>query len=173
MVKPDLCNIDPADLDEDTLRNMHAIGVDFAMREVNRLKAFESKTSHSRKWKSYFDSERNSNKKSKIESTSQQDDKILYEATSTNKDKILQRCLAAWPTPDQTSGIGNEPGKIVGTTMSQLVDQSSCLNQKDKGSSVNIAGLPTKIKNLKKPGVAKSAAGSTRSKVNWIRTMID
>ena len=42
MVKPDICNINPADLDEETLRNMHAIGVDFAMKKINRLKPFES-----------------------------------------------------------------------------------------------------------------------------------
>jgi len=54
MVKPDLGNINLADLDEDTLRNMHAIGVNFAMKRVNRLKPFESKTAHKRKWRNYF-----------------------------------------------------------------------------------------------------------------------
>lgn len=51
-----------------------------------------------------------------------------YEGTSTNQDKILQRKLAAWPTHELTSGIGNEPGKIVGTTMSSHRDQLSYTN---------------------------------------------
>lgn len=39
-IKPDLCNINPNDLDEETLRNMHAIGINFVTRATNKLKPY-------------------------------------------------------------------------------------------------------------------------------------
>ena len=40
MVKPTLSNVNPADLDAETIRNMHAIGINFALKEENKLKQF-------------------------------------------------------------------------------------------------------------------------------------
>ena len=49
--RPDLCNLNPDDLDEDTLCNMHAIGINFVTKQTNRLKPYESKATKNRKWR--------------------------------------------------------------------------------------------------------------------------
>lgn len=57
-IKPDLANVNPNDLDDGTIRNMHAIGVNFATLHYNKLKPFETKATKKRKWRDYFDEER-------------------------------------------------------------------------------------------------------------------
>ena len=57
-IKPDLCNINPDDLDENTLRNMHAIGIDFATRVTNKMKPYETHATKKRKWRNYLSSEK-------------------------------------------------------------------------------------------------------------------
>ena len=57
-IKPDLCNINPDDLDENTIRNMHAIGINFATRATNKMKPYETHATKKRKWRNYFSSER-------------------------------------------------------------------------------------------------------------------
>ena len=58
-----MSNIDPKDLDANTLRNMNAIGVNFVMKEATKLKAHESISSKARKWRIY-DTARNSKRTS-------------------------------------------------------------------------------------------------------------
>ena len=53
-IKPDLCNINPDDLDEDTIRNMHAIGINFVTRATNKYKPYETHATKKRKWRNYY-----------------------------------------------------------------------------------------------------------------------
>ena len=63
MVRPTLSNVNPADLDPATIKNMNAIGINFAMKQENRLKQFESKAARRRKWRNYFASEKLKNRR--------------------------------------------------------------------------------------------------------------
>lgn len=38
MVKPTISNVNPADLDAETIKNMNAVGINFAMKQENKLK---------------------------------------------------------------------------------------------------------------------------------------
>ena len=49
MLRPDLCNINPDNLDDETLRNMNAIGIDFVTKKTNKLKPYESQGRKMRK----------------------------------------------------------------------------------------------------------------------------
>ena len=49
MLRPDLCNLNPDNLDDETLRNMNAIGIDFVTKKTNRLKPYESQGQKMRK----------------------------------------------------------------------------------------------------------------------------
>jgi len=62
--KPDMANVKPHDLNEGAIRNMNAIGVNFATLRTNRLKPFESRATKKRKWRNTFDSEHSSMVKS-------------------------------------------------------------------------------------------------------------
>ena len=179
LIRPDLCNINPDDLDENTLRNMHAIGIDFATKKTNRLKPFQSRAARTRKWRSVVDEEsRGPGKRQQVE----QKEPIDYDGTSSNAEngKILQRRLAAWPTHDTASGIGSGPDKLVGATLSSAVDQVSYMNTTDawntiqaKGEQV-LAGLPETVRNLQTPGLVKSAVGSSRNKAAILaRTLVE
>jgi len=99
-IKPDLSNINPDDLDESTLRNMHAIGINFATMKSNRLKPFESRATKRRKWRTYFASERNSQRTKVGGKQIEENDFVDYDCSRSNAEnvKILQRRLAAWPT---------------------------------------------------------------------------
>lgn len=79
--------------------------------------------------------------------------------------KILQRRLAAWPTGQQASGIGNEPDKLVGATYSSnpLDYQSYTTEMIQKGGHF-LASLPEDVRQLETPGMVKSAVGSSRNK---------
>lgn len=57
-IKPDLSNVHPQDLDNTTIRNMNAIGVNFATLNTNRLRPFESRATKKRKWRNYFETDR-------------------------------------------------------------------------------------------------------------------
>mmetsp|Transcript_1255 Transcript_1255/g.1671 ORF Transcript_1255/g.1671 Transcript_1255/m.1671 type:complete len:90 (-) Transcript_1255:1766-2035(-) len=88
---------------------MHAIGVNFATLQTNKLKPFESRATKKRKWRDYFETERAS--LVNTNSTTANEDIFDYDGSSSNADKIkiLQRRLTAWPTFEQTSGFGSEP----------------------------------------------------------------
>lgn len=58
--KPNLSNINPADIDEYTRQNMNAVGINFSTKQMNRLKPFESQASKRRKWRNYFSSQKQS-----------------------------------------------------------------------------------------------------------------
>ena len=63
MVKSNLNNSEIVHLDEVTLRNMHAIGINFQIKSENRLKPFESKLARTRNWRKYFGTEMKSKKR--------------------------------------------------------------------------------------------------------------
>lgn len=43
-IKPDLCNINPDDLDEETLRRMQKFGIYFAAKRTNKYKKYQTDT---------------------------------------------------------------------------------------------------------------------------------
>jgi len=49
----------------------------------------------------------------------------------------LQRRLTAWATFDKGSGIGSEPGKLVGATLSHTIDLISYMNATDHKLTTN------------------------------------
>ena len=161
--------MNPNDLDDGTIRNMHAIGVNFATLRSNKLKPFESKATKKRKWRDYFDEERASlsNTKSVVDS---KQEIVDYDGSSSQAEriKILQRRLTAWPTFEQASGLGSEPNQVIGTTISHALDQSSYMNQTDFQFKPDTAGtdktmdLPVDIRNINTPAGVKSAVGSSR-----------
>ncbi len=137
--KPNLSNINPADLDEYTRQNMNAVGINFSTKQMNRLKPFESQSSKRRKWRNYFSSQKQSltgrnsrtvDRRNQNRDLAQNANVVDYDGSSSNVEKvqILQRRLTAWPTFDKASGIGNDPAKLVGTNHSNAIDHISYMN---------------------------------------------
>ena len=170
-IKPDLANVKPEELDDGTIRNMNAIGINFATQHTNRLKPFESRASKKRKWRNNFESDRNSVGKAKL-----QNEIADYDGSRSDaeKIKILQRRLTAWPTFELASGFGSEPTRVVGTvgttTNSNAIDQSYMLGTDlfgtskpgTSGTNQTLDMLPADMRNIQTPGAVKSAVGCSR-----------
>lgn len=86
-IRPDLCNINPDDLDENTLRNMHAIGINFATRTTNKLKPYESHATKKRKWRNYFSSEKMQTEAHSPKNMKDREE-IDYDGTSSHAENV-------------------------------------------------------------------------------------
>ena len=168
--KPDLANVKPEELDDNTLRNMNAIGINFAAKHSNKLKPFETRASRNRKWRNgTYENDRNKVGKS----MNKNEDIADYDGSiNAEKSKILSRRLTAWPTFEEASGFGSEPTRVVGTvatTNSNAIDQTSYMQHTElfgskpetSGTDQTLDTLPADVRNIETPGV-KSAVGCSR-----------
>jgi len=87
-IKPDLSNINPADLDEQTRQNMIAVGINFSTKRVNRLKPYESHATKKRKWRNYFSTEKNNEKRTRNRTLETPHQPIDYDGNLSNADKL-------------------------------------------------------------------------------------
>ncbi len=96
--KPNLSNINPADIDEYTRQNMNAVGINFSTKQMNRLKPFESQASKRRKWRNYFSSQKQSSggrnsrtvegRTNNRQNLAQNTNFVDYDGSSSNVEKV-------------------------------------------------------------------------------------
>lgn len=87
-IKPSICNVKPHDLDKNTIRNMNAIGVNFAIDNTNRMKPFESRAAKKRKWRDYSEGEGSSMIKEKEITLIKNEEVQDYDGSSSNAEKL-------------------------------------------------------------------------------------
>ena len=91
MLRPDLCNINPDNLDDETLRNMNAIGIDFVTKKTNKLKPYESQGRKMRKLRKQYQQENLKSLRTETMSDKPTQTLVDYDGSTTEKSVILSR----------------------------------------------------------------------------------
>ena len=89
----------------------------------------------------------------------------MAEKIEKKKAQILERKLLAWPTFRDSTGFGNDPGKVVGSATSQTDEYKLTYAEKEEQDQQDLGlEVQKEFNQLNSEHPVKSAVGSSRQR---------